>query len=367
VQAISREFDLIVAGAGPAGSAAAITAARMGARVLLLEQGHFPRQKVCGEFVSAESLEILRQLLVHVESGLDLVKSAPRIERARMFIQGSIVEIPVQPSASIPRFLMDEALWRAAQAVGVVCCDGVTVESVKRGRVFEVLTSAGSYFGTLVIAATGRWSKLRQPVPKKNAKKLIGLKAHYRESNPELSTDLYFFSGGYCGVQPVDANTINVCSLVRADVATQLDEILEKHPALAERARPWTRVTDPVSTSPLIYAQPEPERDGVLFAGDTAGFIDPFAGDGISLALRTGTAAAHVAMHVIAGRVSADEAARNYRRRYAKQFFPAFRAAAHARRVIACPRPLPRVALQFLRVPWIARGVFARTRGLNAA
>jgi flavin-dependent dehydrogenase len=363
---IAREYDLIVAGAGPAGSAAAITAARMGARVLLLEQGHFPRQKVCGEFVSAESLELLRQLLANVEGGLELVNHAPRIERARMFIQGSVVEIPVEPSASIPRYVMDETLWRAAQAVEVECRDTVTVESIRQGSVFEVLTSAGSFFATSVIAATGRWSKLRQPVARKNAKKLIGLKAHYYEENAELSTDLYFFGGGYCGVQLIDSHTLNVCSLVRVEVATRLEEVIEQHPLLRERARGWTLATEPVSTAPLIYAQPEPERDGVLFAGDTAGFIDPFAGDGISLALRTGTAAAHAAMHVITGRVSVEETARNYRRRYEKQFLPAFRAAAHARRLIAFPRPLPRFALQFLRVPWIARGVFARTRGRAA-
>jgi flavin-dependent dehydrogenase len=362
----NREFDVIVAGAGPAGTAAAITAARMGARILLLEQGHFPRQKVCGEFVSAESLELLRQLLVHVPEGRTLVENAPRIESARMFIQRSVVEIPVQPSVSIPRYAMDEVLWRAAQAVGVECQDGVSVDNIQRVRQFEVSSSMGSYFATSAIAATGRWSKLRQPIANKNAKKLIGLKAHYREVNPELSTDLYFFPGGYCGVQPVDGETINVCSLVRADVATQLEDVLEKHPALAERARNWTRVTEPVYTAPLVFAEPQPERDGVLFAGDTAGFIDPFAGDGISLALRTGTAAAQATMHVIAGSVSVEEAARNYRRRYAQEFLPAFRAAAHARRLIGCPRPLPRFALQFLRVPWIARSVFARTRGVAA-
>jgi choline dehydrogenase-like flavoprotein len=51
------KYDLIVIGAGPAGCAAAITAARTGASVLLHERGHFPRHKVCGEFVSAESLD----------------------------------------------------------------------------------------------------------------------------------------------------------------------------------------------------------------------------------------------------------------------------------------------------------------------
>ena len=62
--AIARpEFDLAIIGGGPAGASAAITAARLGARVALLEAGEFPRHKVCGEFVSAESLDILRDLL----------------------------------------------------------------------------------------------------------------------------------------------------------------------------------------------------------------------------------------------------------------------------------------------------------------
>ncbi len=63
-------YDLIVVGGGPAGSSAAITAARNGARVLLLERGRFPRQKVCGEFVSAESLGLLGDLLDAKQRGL---------------------------------------------------------------------------------------------------------------------------------------------------------------------------------------------------------------------------------------------------------------------------------------------------------
>ena len=56
-------YDLAIIGGGPAGTSAAISAARQGARVLLLERGRFPRHKVCGEFVSAESLTLLKDLL----------------------------------------------------------------------------------------------------------------------------------------------------------------------------------------------------------------------------------------------------------------------------------------------------------------
>src|ERR1041385_2073289 len=62
-QRMSDRYDLAVIGGGPAGTAAAITAARRGKRVALLERGRYPRHKVCGEFVSAESLELLEALL----------------------------------------------------------------------------------------------------------------------------------------------------------------------------------------------------------------------------------------------------------------------------------------------------------------
>ncbi|MGH9566287.1 MAG: FAD-dependent oxidoreductase, partial [Candidatus Angelobacter sp.] len=62
-KAAAAEYDLIVVGGGPAGCACAITAARSGARVLLLEKETFPRHKVCGEFVSPESVRLLAALL----------------------------------------------------------------------------------------------------------------------------------------------------------------------------------------------------------------------------------------------------------------------------------------------------------------
>lgn len=342
-------YDVAVAGGGPAGCAAAITAARMGLRVLLLEQGQFPRHKVCGEFVSAESLALLHGLLAQAPGGLEILERAPRIERARMFLPGTMVQIAIAPSASIPRFALDAALWRAAGAVGVDCRTGVTVDSISAKA---VASSAGTFACDRAIAATGRWSKLRQPVARANARKLIGVKAHYREEKPSWSTDLYFFRGGYCGVQPVDDETVNVSALVEAEVACSLDEIFELHPGLEERSSKWTRATEPVTTAPLIFAEPQPERDGVLFAGDAAGFIDPFAGDGISLALRTGRAAAQA------------KSSSEYRRIYEQNFMPAFRAAAQARWVIGCPRPVPQMAAHLLRMPGVARVVFAKTRGL---
>src|SRR5947207_4027974 len=103
-------YALVVAGAGPAGSAAAITAARSGAQVLLLERGRFPRHKVCGEFVSAESLELLSSLLD--PQHLSLLSEAVLISQTRIFVDGQIVRSSIAPpAASIARIDLDLALW----------------------------------------------------------------------------------------------------------------------------------------------------------------------------------------------------------------------------------------------------------------
>src|SRR5947209_18854049 len=91
-------FDLIVVGAGPAGSAPAITAARGGARVLLLERGRLPRHKVCGEFVSAESLELLATLLASPHDSL--LRDAVRIASSRVFLDGQVLRAPIRPAAA---------------------------------------------------------------------------------------------------------------------------------------------------------------------------------------------------------------------------------------------------------------------------
>src|SRR5258708_35535799 len=102
-------YDVAVVGGGPAGSAAAITARRAGARVLLIERGKFPRQKVCGEFVSSEALGLLRGLLDE-HFGTPLFDSAVGIDSARIFLDGHIVTAKISPPAkSIPRFDMDYA------------------------------------------------------------------------------------------------------------------------------------------------------------------------------------------------------------------------------------------------------------------
>ena len=376
---MSSSYDVIIVGGGPAGTAAAITAARSGRipgsdspSVLLLEQGSFPRQKVCGEFVSAESLELLRELLLPSAS---LLEGALQIAWARLHIVGqAAVALPIAPAAAgIARWDLDHSLWQAARLAGADCRERIAVERVQRQNGgFAVITQAGAFHGRSVIDASGRWSKLNAAYVQARAKPArqphrVGLKAHFHEPDlvspwARIATEVYFFRGGYCGVLPMGGGRINVCAMVESARGTSLIQVFRQHPALWERSRGWTQEYEPIATAPLLFRALQADGEGVLHCGDAAGFIDPFAGDGISLALRGGALAAHSLAPFWQGRSSLDQAVAHYRAEYQKRYVRAFRMAAALRHVLNGPPWFLAAIAHALRLPLFARLIVKTTR-----
>jgi menaquinone-9 beta-reductase len=364
-------YDLTIIGGGPAGTSSAISAARSCATVLLLERGRFPRHKVCGEFVSAESLSLLADLLDG--QGVAFLRDAVRIPSARLFLDGHNLQTHVDPpAASIARFNLDAALWHSAETAGVDARQQVTVQGISGSGPFRIATSDGEFETKALINASGRWSNLNLPPAENGTRRVkwLGVKAHFAEPSPAPSVDLYFFEGGYCGVQPVSlggdhsgSSRINASAMVRADVASTLPEVFAQHPALRERSRNWTPVSDPVSTSPLIFRDPQPERDGVLMVGDAAGFVDPFVGDGISLALRSGALAAQCLTAFFAGTASLTDATRRYCQAYKQSLLPVFRTSSKIRRMLVLPGYVRKPLLYLLdSSPAIANYLVRKTR-----
>lgn len=339
-------FDLAVVGAGPAGSAAAITAANRGLRVLLIEATRYPRHKVCGEFVSAESAEVLRYLLG--DSAAPLFAS-PRIATARLHARGTSCTVPLaSPAYSIARITLDDALWRRAQSLGIACRIDRVAETVPENGEFLIKANS-TYRARSIINASGRWSRLttrtaRQP--------WIGLKAHFA-GEADATVDLYFWKTGYCGVQPVAPGVLNACALVHHDTAKDLSRVFASDPHLAARSRNWRQTTELFATAPVYLGPGSPVINGILQAGDAAGFVDPFVGDGISLALRSG---------VLAGRCAGAVTAAIYARIYREAFGEIFSSTNRIRSLQAFPAALHPWILRALRINTISRRVFQQTR-----
>ena len=359
----AKPFDLAIVGGGPAGTSAAITAARLGARVVLLEARDFPRHKVCGEFVSAESLDVLAILQRDLPQTAHIFRAAPVIQRARFYHGNREMEVGIAPAAiSVSRYELDAALWDAAAVAGVDVRANCQIATVAGDGPFELKTPTGDVSAQALVVAAGRWSAFTADRTVPPGPKWIGVKGHFRERNPNFSSDLYFFEHGYCGVQPVAADVVNACAMVRSDRAMSLPDVLKLHPLLAKRSAAWTAVTQPVSTAPLIYRKPEPVRGNVMFAGDAAAFIDPFVGDGISIAVRSGRVAAECISKFLSGAVELTQAVESYRQEYARQFSPLLSAASRLRPLLSLP-PMARYAVfELLRFPGLIPMFMRRTR-----
>jgi len=361
-------YDLIVIGAGPGGCATAITAASSGAKVLLLERGRFPRHKVCGEFVSAESLQLLERLLKTEDH--KLISSAPRIARGRIFADRTEISTEIRPAAaSITRFDLDAALWKSCLEHGVDARANSPVKAVEGAGPFRITTENEAVAAQSVVNATGRWSNLTAMAghTQANGERRIGVKAHFHETSPAASVDLYFFEGGYCGVQPIGeqngSGVVNACAMVSARCATTISDVLQLHPALKERSRHWRPLTQAVTTSPLVFHAPAPLAAGMLQVGDSATFVDPFIGDGISLALRSGVLAAECLVPFFSGNRSLPEARAEYAKYYRQRLSHVFRASSMLRGILGWPRMIRRPLLGLVqKAPSVTRRLVKMTR-----
>ncbi len=336
-------FELGVIGAGPAGSAAAITMARAGLTVALFERSAFPRDKVCGEFLSPEVLPALEQLGCRDA----FLRAQPaRISRARLVLRSGRnfdFELPA-PAWGLSRRRFDALLAEAATAAGAclferaeVCRTGGDIET-RDGRAFQAAR---------VLLAAGRHSLL-DPLPS-GGREYFGFKAHFA-GDCEPCVALYFFDGGYCGVSPVEEGLVNVCALVERRLlgSGDADEVIAAVPPLRRRVAELRRVTPFLYTGPIALGWRR-RAQAHAAAGDAAMFIDPFTGDGMSLALESGALAAR---HLLRDG-SAAELAALLRARFSSRL----RAARWLRRAaFAGPLQPPLAAL--LRTPIVAGGLF---------
>ncbi|HEX7798197.1 MAG TPA: FAD-dependent monooxygenase [Vicinamibacterales bacterium] len=316
-------YDVVIAGAGPAGSVAAIVLARAGARVALIDRAPFPRHKLCGDTLNPGVLGILQRLK------LSSMVEACGLPIAGMILTGEGGEA-VQGrypnglvARSIKRSDFDWALVQDAVASGANFFDETTVlepivetegpQASVRGVWVRSRDIKRAIRGKATIAADGRRSRIaftlglsRHPVrPRRWA---VGVYAERVDGTSDLG-EMHIRRGRYIGVAPLPNGVTNVCLVKPSsgsdpDLADPLGAVraaLATDRVLRERFARARFVTPPTVIGPLaIDATNAPVPDGLLLAGDAAGFIDPMTGDGLRFAIRGGELAAEAALRALA-------------------------------------------------------------------
>src|SRR5688500_164455 len=305
-------YDVIIAGGGPAGASAAIHLAAGGARVLLIEQKKFPRAKSCGEYISPECQTHFEKLGVADA----LISSGPALLDETVFYssKGHHVAVPSKwfgggrSAFGLSRAVMDEILLRRAQNNGVVVYEGLSItEPVLDGhRVVGVRVKIDGglqdYCAPLTIDATGRARIVSRKIGQANGKvkrpSLVAFKAHLKQTRVAAgSCEIYFYPGGYGGLSTVEAGTSNLCFIIAAksvkrcnsDPNVVLREILMMNRRAAYTLENAQVCSDWLSASWERFGRQRPSpAPGLLAIGDSAAFIDPFTGSGMLMAFESG-------------------------------------------------------------------------------
>jgi flavin-dependent dehydrogenase len=315
----AMQTDLVVIGAGLAGSCLAAAVAQRGWNVVLLERHRGPRHKVCGEFLSPESQASLRALNLHATVaalGPAEIRRAAIISR-----QGQRLDMALPGVAwGVSRFQLDATLAHAAAAFGATVREGVTGRAIRQGDggyTVEARDAAGEQIGISARAAVVTCGRHAVPGLRPSQatatphRMYVGVKCHYTGLHLPPEVRLYLFEGGYVGLSPIEGGQANLCLLASTEaferagkrIPAMLDAVVRGSPALASDLAGGQRLDESmVAVGAVDTQQATVLWDGCARLGDAATVIPPLCGDGQAMAIHAAEICAPLVDDVLAGR-----------------------------------------------------------------
>ena len=308
-------LDVVIAGAGPAGSIAALVLARAGVKVALFDRAHFPRPKLCGDSVNPGALAVLRRLdLSHVTEGgllLDgmLVSGEGGVRVTGQYGGG-------RAGIALSREVLDQRLVEAAAQAGATVECGVVVQGPALsddGRQTMGLRTLGAAGVSVVqparitIAADGRQSRVARSLrlshtPRKPRRWAVG-SVFRGVTGLGAFGEMHVRRDWYLGIAPLPDGTANAC-VVTSNTGLLADpdllvNTMRQDPDVGRRCARAVMLKAPTVLGPLAVDAVASGMPGLLLAGDAAGFIDPMTGDGLRFAFRGGELAARSAIEAL--------------------------------------------------------------------
>ncbi len=353
--------EIVVVGAGPAGSLAAARLARLGRSVALLEAARFPRDKVCGDVLLPEVDRSLARV------GTSLAAIAPEalalagcryVAASGRRFRGDFCDAAgaVHPWRIVPRKTLDARLAAHAVSCGAELWEshrlvGLSWDPERRLSRLRIETPRGleTLETRLVIGADGAASRvamesgLRVPAARRRRDLYVGMRAY--ADWPEDDRDVTVITDrelmpGCCWIVPQPDGRANIgVGMVEADrrargvrLRRRLEELLRRHAdaGSVRNIEGWLL--------PGGHAGRRTVADGVMLVGDAAGFIDPFTGHGIHNAMASAVDAAALADEAMAaGDVTAAGPIGTFERLWRRRMLTEFRLAGLLQRFHARP------------------------------
>lgn len=309
-----RSFDTAIIGAGPAGSAAAISLARKGYSVALIDKAPFPRPKLCGDFFNPANwplcteLGVADEILAQVHEPISSFRiTGPSGAQAMTDLSSDTAA--GEFGLGLSRERLDWVLLRAARRRGALVYERLRIKHLVKndpGWLLHTESDAGgeTLRAKLLIGADGRnsWAANRLGLAdrSRSRRESIGLQFSLGGvAQGRKRVEIHLFHGGYAGLVHLGDGTANLCMAVARDWAPRKSSV--DIGALQRRApNPFLRELldgaelrgEVRSVSPVYFPPRRSYGDGLLLAGDAAQVVEPVTGEGIYFALASGLIAA---------------------------------------------------------------------------
>jgi geranylgeranyl reductase family protein len=364
--------DVVVVGGGPAGSAAAVFLRQRGRDVVVIDEARFPRDKICGESVSPGGRRLLSAL--GVEEAVRRLPAQPLFGMTLTAPDGTSFRgdyrDAAEPGFAARRDAFDQVLLCGARAAGAEVREGVRATGLvfENGAVAGVTCENGSGPETLrarlVIGADGRRSVVARRLGLLREHRSLckfAVRGHWDGMEGlEPRGEMHVGGGGYCGIAPLAPRRANVafvldrCEMAAAggDLEAFYREALRRWPRVEERLARASLLGPPRAIGPLALEAAGVSAPGALLVGDSAGFYDPFTGEGVTLALRSAEMAAEVADRALGSSNGVD--LREYDRARHAATRDKFRINRMLQRVVAWPALSNAMARRLSRRPDLA-------------
>ncbi len=354
-----ESFDVAIAGGGPAGSTCAAFCASAGLRTLLLERERFPREKVCGDCVNPACWPVLERL--NLRQRVQLLPHAILEAVDFIAIDGQSVHVDLpsgeKSEIAVKRSLFDNLLLGRARDLGAEVRDATMVSAIGKTSSGSWRITAGEidFEAHVLIAADGRNSTVARicNLLPRSQRERIALQTHIALP-PDFGNRvvLQFLKQGYSGQAPVNENELNLCLVAKPRDIEALKEWAWQRFAVA-RDHPWRTIT-PLTRSPL-----PPAHENLFLIGDAARVVEPFTGEGIYYALRSGELAANAVVKTIR-RQDRPAPLREFNRQHAAMYRGRLWINRMARAAVLSPRIASRLVHAARVQPWLLRLLTAK-------
>lgn len=321
--------QVIIVGGGLSGLVAANCLAKANVPVILIEKKEYPFHRVCGEYISNETIPFLKSLDLFPEQF-----KLPSITRLQLTsVNGRAADLPLDLGGfGVSRYTFDHFLYEKAKQRDVIFHLNTEVDSVRfTDDKFEIKAKGNVFHADVAIGCFGKRSKMDVSLHRGFIQKrspYVGVKYHIRTHHPSDLIALHNFKDGYCGISNIEDGKSTLCYLTHRDNVKQFgsikymeENVLYKNPFLKSI----------FTNSKFLYEKPEvineisfetkrPIEDHILMSGDAAGMITPLCGNGMAMAIHSAKIASELVIDFVKNRISREHLEKQYEEKWNSLF-----------------------------------------------